>query len=307
VGRLTLVDGGEVERSNLPRQILFSPAEIGGPKVLAAATRLRLQYPAARIRGHAVDLRARNARLLVAGHDVVLDCTDNFTTRFLLHDTCLALDMPLVQAAAAGFEGTLDVFHGRSGGCLHCQWPGRTAAELDTAGNCAGGAVFGPAAGVLGVMQAAEAIKLLLGRSGSAPRQTRLVNLLDGTQLAIERTARPDCPVCARGDRPPPAVEPSASAGTTLLLDTDAMAALGPSAQIVYLAEPGDAVPAKMSTVPAHDLARLRGFAARGPLVLACRHGLRSAALARLLRAEGLTAVHALTVPGAWAALDRQA
>ena len=308
VGRLTLVDGGRVERSNLPRQILFTPAEIGGPKVLVAAARLRLQHPAGQITGHASDLTARNARSLVAGHEVVLDCTDNFTTRFLLHDTCLALGVPLVQAAAAGFEGTLDVFHGGSGGCLHCLWPGRTAAELDTAGNCAGGAVFGPAVGVLGVMQAAETIKLLLGRSGSATRQTRLVNLLDGTQLAIERAARPDCPVCARVDQLKQGAEQSAPSDAALLLDAGAVAALGPSAQVVYLTEPGDAAPAPAArqTVPAHDVARLREFAASGPLVLACRHGLRSAALARLLRAEGLTAVHALTVPGPMAALGRR-
>jgi adenylyltransferase/sulfurtransferase len=307
VGRLTLVDGGKIERSNLPRQILFTPAEIGGAKALAAAARLRLHHPAGQISSHTADLTDRNARSLVAGHDVVLDCTDNFTTRFVLHDTCLALGVPLVQAAATGFEGTLDVFQRGGGGCLHCVWPRRTAAELDTAGNCAGGAVFGPAVGVLGVMQAAEAVKLLLGREGLTPRQTRLVNLLDGTQLAIERAARPDCPVCARLDQLRLAVEQTTAADTTLLLAAADVAALGPSAQVVYLTEPGDTAPATPPTVPAHDLARLREFAASGPLVLACRHGLRSAALARLLRAEGMKAVHALAGPDTRAALKHHA
>jgi adenylyltransferase/sulfurtransferase len=198
VGRLTLVDGGKVELSNLHRQILFTAAEVGASKALAAAARLRLHNPAVRVTAFATELTAPNARALVAGHDVVLDSTDNFATRFLVHDACYALGVPLVSAAVHGFEGTLDVFRRGEGGCLHCQWPDHNAAELDSAGACAGGPVFGPTVGVLGVMQAAEALKLLLGREGDGPRQTRLVNLLDGSLLAITRTARTGCPVCGR-------------------------------------------------------------------------------------------------------------
>jgi adenylyltransferase/sulfurtransferase len=294
---LTLVDGGKVERSNLPRQVLFTAAEIGAPKVLAAVARLRQHSPAAHFTSHGQDLTAQNARTLVAGQDVVLDCTDNFTARFLLHDACLALGVPLVAAAVHRFEGTLDVFRHDAGGCLHCQWAGRNAAELDTAGNCAGGPVFGPAVGVLGVMQAAEAIKLLLGHEGDAPRQTRLVNLLDGTQLTVAREARPGCPVCSHVDalrvaRPTPDTD---VADRTLLIDSAGIAGLGATARSVYLTEPDETPPVGVTAVPSHDLARLREFAACGPLVLSCRHGVRSAALARLLRSEGIFGVYALT------------
>jgi len=294
IGHLALVDGGKVERSNLQRQILFTTAEIGAPKALAAAARLRLHNPAAKIVSHDGELTPTNARSLVAGQDVVLDCTDNFITRFLLHDTCLALGVPLVQAAVHRFEGTLDVFRQGTGGCLHCQWLGRSPGELDTAGNCAGGPVFGPAVGVLGVMQAAEAIKLLLGREGDSARQTRLVNLLDGSQLTIERNARPDCPVCSRLDQLK-AAKSVAVTDTSLFLDATGVTMLGPTAQTLYLTEPGETAPAGTTAVPALDLARLREFAATGPLVLTCRYGIRSAALARLLRAEGATRIFALT------------
>jgi len=294
LGCLTLADGGKVERSNLHRQILFTTAEIGAPKALAAAARLRLHHPAAKITGHEGDLTPQNARPLVAGQDAVLDCTDNFATRFLLHDTCLALGVPLVQAAVHRFEGTLDVFRRGAGGCLHCQWPARGPGELDTAGNCAGGPVFGPAVGVLGVMQAAETIKLLLGHEGDAPRQTRLVNLLDGSQLTIARAARPDCPVCSRLDQLQ-AARPAAAADVSLFLNPSGVPALGPAAQAVYLTEPGESAPNEAAAVPALDLVRLRELAAVGPLVLTCRHGVRSAALARLLRAEGAANVFALT------------
>lgn len=295
IGSLTLVDSGKIERSNLQRQILFTTAEIGAPKALAAAARLRLHNPAAKIVSHERELTPQNARTFIAGQDVVLDCTDNFATRFLVHDACLALGVPLVQAAVHRFEGTLDVFRQGAGGCLHCQWPeGRSAAELDTTGNCAGGPVFGPAVGVLGVMQAAEALKLLLGLEGDATRQTRLVNLLDGSQLNIERTARPDCPVCSQLDQLK-AVAPVTTADTTLFLSAAGFHSLGASAQTIYLTEPGEPAPAGKKSAPAMDLAQLRELAALGPLVLTCRYGVRSAALARLLRAEGMTKVFAQT------------
>jgi len=293
IGRLTLVDGGRVERSNLHRQILFTTAEIGAPKALAAAAQLRRHNACLQVTSQESELTPQNARALVAGQDVVLDCTDNFTSRFLLHDTCLALGVPLVQAAVHRFEGTLDVFRADTGGCLHCQWPGRQPGELDTAGNCAGGPVFGPAVGVLGVMQAAEAIKLLLGLEGDAPRQTRLVNLLDGSQLSVERSARPDCPVCSRLDQLQ-AARPVAFTDTGLFIDAAGVMALGATAQTIYLTEPGEPVPAGQVSIPVQDLPRLRELAAAGPLVLTCRFGVRSAALARLLRAEGLPQVFAL-------------
>ncbi len=299
VGRLTLVDGGRVELSNLHRQILFTTAEVGAPKALAAAARLRLHNPALEIVARDGELTATNARALVAGQTVVLDCTDNFATRFILHDACHALGVPLVSAAVHRFEGTLDVFRRGQGGCLHCLWTGRQAADLDPADNCAGGPVFGPAVGVLGVMQAAEALKLLLGLTSEAAHQTRLVNLLDGSLLTIEREARPDCPVCSRIDQLQDRPAQAPGENDTLWLDQTQVAALGPEAKIIFLLEPGDTAPpadrGTVHAVPVHDLATVREFAAAGPIALTCRHGLRSAALARLLRAEGLDRIYALT------------
>jgi len=124
IGHLTLVDGGHVELSNLHRQLLFTLAEVGAPKVLAAAARLRLQHPAIEIKTHHGDLTATNARALVAGHDVVLDCTDNFTSRFILHDACQALGLPLISAAVHRFEGTLDVFQRGPGDACIAYGPG---------------------------------------------------------------------------------------------------------------------------------------------------------------------------------------
>lgn len=296
VGRLTLVDGGEVDLPDLPRQVLYTTAEVGAPKALAAAARLRLHNPEIVIDPREAELAVGNVRALVAGHDVVLDCTDNFTTRFLVHDACHALDIPLVSAAVHRFEGTLEVFRRGEGGCLHCQWAGRTAAELETAGRCADAAVFGPAVGLLGVMQAAETLKLLVGMAGAAARETRLVSLLDGRVDTVARPPRPGCALCGGLEtlRSGPAVGGDDS---PIWLTAARAAALTPPGRVVHLLEPGDAPPAAPAlAVPAQDLVRLRELAANGPVVLTCRRGLRSAALARLLRAEGAGGVFALAI-----------
>ena len=293
IGRLTLVDGGRVELSNLHRQVLFTAAEIGAPKALAAAARLRAHNPAVESTAHAAEFTARNARALVAGHDVVLDGTDNFATRFLIHDACHALGVPLVSAAVHRFEGELTVFSPGTPGCLHCLWAGRQPDELDAAGNCASGPVFAPTVGVLGIMQAAETLKLVLRPPGADFRFTRLVNLLDGSVLAVERTANPSCPACGQPGavRPEPAPDLSG-----VVLTEEQFAALGP-VRTVTLLEAGETPDSGREAVPAGDLIRLRELAAAGPLlVLACRSGRRSAALARLLRAEGQTNIHALAV-----------
>ncbi len=306
VGRLTLVDAGKIEVSNLHRQILFTADDVGANKVVVAAARLRACNPLARVEALPVDATPGNIRTLVAGRTVVLDCTDNFASRFLLHDACRQAGVPLVQAAVHRFEGELNLFRPGDTGCLHCLWSGRPAAQLEGAENCSGGPVFAPAVGLLGILQAAEAIKLILGLPVDGTH-TRLVNLLDGTTLAIERAADPACPVCGAA-----AVQTSAPRddGTVsaVVLDEEALLALG-AVQWVVLLEAGESLePAaarpQTTILPLHDLAGLRELAGRGNrLVLACRHGLRSAALARLLRAEGFGQVYALA--GAMTAIRR--
>ena len=296
VGRLTLADGGRVEVSNLHRQILFTTDDVGAAKPAAAAARLRLHCPFGQFEAFAADVTAANVRALVAGRTAVLDCTDNFAARFLLHDACRLLGIPLVQAAVHRFEGEVNVFHPGHPGCLHCLWAGLTDAALDATGSCAGGPVFAPAVGVLGVMQAAEALKLMLpGAPGADFRHTRLVNLLDGTSLQIERTPDPDCAMCGRPMDPPLAGRDAPA----VVLTEEAFVALGP-VQTLALLETGETpgsilAPAGAQPVPANDLGRLRELATpSGPLVLVCRSGVRSAALARLLRAEGRADIYAL-------------
>lgn len=301
VGRLTLADPGLVEVSNLHRQILFTTDDVGAPKVTVAAARLRAHNPLVHIEPLATAVTAANVRALVTGQNVVLDCSDNFATRFLVHDACRAVGVPLISAAVHRFEGELSVYLPTGTGCLHCLWPDRSPAELDAGANCASGPVFAPTVGTLGVMQAAEALKLIW-QLPVASTHTRLLNLLDGTAQSIERSARPACPVCAPGpaSRPPM----PADAISTVVPSPEELAALGPLQRIALLetGERFDATQAPTGTlaVAASDVARLRTLATNGPLLLTCRAGVRSAALARLLRAEGFATVHALaqSTPG---------
>jgi len=298
VGRLTLVDAGRVEVSNLHRQVLFTADDVGAAKVSVAAARLRMHNPLIQVEGLAVEVTAGNVLALVAGRTAVLDCTDNFATRFLLHDACRQAGVPLVQAAVYRFEGELNLFDPNARGCLHCLWSGRKPAQLETAPNCSGGPVFGPAVGVLGIMQAAEALKLILRLTDPIDfKQTRLVNLLDASSYGIERPADPACPVCGVAGLPAPG-EVASPDGSPVVLSAEDVAALG-FVQTIALLEAGEmldsaAAPAGAIAVPMADLIRIRELAGKGPAVLACRRGLRSASLARLFRLEGVGRVYAL-------------
>ncbi len=303
VGQLTLVDSGKVELSNLHRQILFTTDDLGAPKAEAAVDALRARNPFIQLEALATEFAAQNARTLVAGRTVVLDCTDNFATRFILHDACFSAGVPLVQAAVHRFEGTLDVFRRGSGGCLHCLRQNRSVAELDAAaGNCSGGAVFGPAVGVLGTLQASETLKIILGRETAETfRQTHLINLLDCSVLSIAREANLNCPVCGRVETASSgaARTTSASADTPVMLEAAELAALGPVRLIALLDagetfDPSRAVAGTLS-LPMSDIAQLREMTATTEtVVLTCRRGVRSAALARLLRAEGRADIYAM-------------
>lgn len=303
VGRLTLADAGKIEVSNLHRQILFTADDVGAAKATVAAARLRAQNPLVKIEAHASEVNAANVRALVTGRTAVLDCTDNFATRFLLHDACRSAGVPLVSAAVYRFEGELNVFAPHQPGCLHCLWTGKPALSLETAANCDGGPVFAPTVGLLGVMQAAETLKVILGLSSRADlTSTRLVNLLEVSTQTLERPADPSCPVCGSAFSKPaaggPANRASALGTDPIVLTSEQLAILGP-VQTIALLEPGETLDAASAppgtmAISMSDLVRLRELASRGPAILTCRHGLRSVALARLLRAEGMSEIYAL-------------
>lgn len=201
VGQLRIADDDVVDRSNLQRQILHTEARIGEPKVASAQATLAALNPRTRVEAIAERVTAENVERLLEGVDVVLDGADNFPARYLLNDACVKLGKPLVYGAVQRFEGQVSVFDaGRHRGeqpCYRCLFPEPPPPEF--APNCAEAGVLGVLPGVIGLLQATEVIKLLLGTG-----DTLAGRLLHFDALAMRfRETRlrhdPDCPVCAAG------------------------------------------------------------------------------------------------------------
>jgi molybdopterin/thiamine biosynthesis adenylyltransferase/rhodanese-related sulfurtransferase len=201
IGTLRIADDDVVDRSNLQRQILHTEARIGTPKVDSAAIALAALNPRTRIEPLAERVHAGNVERLLAGIDVVVDGADNFPARYLLNDACVKLGIPLVYGAVHRFEGQASVFDaGRQRGvapCYRCLFPEPPGA--DAAPNCAEAGVLGVLPGVIGLLQATEAIKLVLGIG--APLTGRLLQF-DALGMRFRETRLapdPDCAVCAPG------------------------------------------------------------------------------------------------------------
>ncbi len=195
VGRLTLVDDDEVDLTNLQRQVMHTTARIGLPKVESGREALLQINPEVEVA--ALRERAQGARLAqrVAGADVVLDCSDNFATRQAVNRACVAAGVPLVAGAAIRFDGQISVYDVRdpASPCYACLFPEDSRFE-DVA--CSTMGAFAPLVGIIGTMQAAEALKLLAGVGQSLAG--RLL-MLDGRAMAwteIGVARNPSCPVC---------------------------------------------------------------------------------------------------------------
>ena len=201
VGTLRIADPDVVDRSNLQRQILHTEASIGSPKVASASDRLRALNPRTTIEAVAEFVDSGNVESLLADVDVVIDGADNFPIRYLLNDACVKLGKPLVYGAVHRFEGQVSVFDaGRHRGehpCYRCLFPEPPPPEF--APNCSEAGVLGILPGVVGLLEATEAIKLLLGLG--EPLRGRLLHF-DAMGMRFRETRMgpdPDCPLCAPG------------------------------------------------------------------------------------------------------------
>lgn len=201
IGTLRIADDDVVDRSNLQRQILHTDARIGTAKVDSAATALSALNPRTRIEAIAERVSSANVEALLDGVDIVIDGADNFPARYLLNDACVKLGKPLVYGAVHRFEGQASVFDaGRRRGeapCYRCLFPEPPPPEA--APNCAEAGVLGVLPGVIGLIQATEAIKLILGIGD--PLTGRLLQF-DALSMRFRETrlqADPDCAICASG------------------------------------------------------------------------------------------------------------
>ncbi len=191
VGTIGLVDADTVGLSNLQRQIQFTTDDIGKGKVAVAADRLTALNPHVRVEPHPVALTPRNAHGLIAAHDLVIDGTDDFETRFTVNAACVAAGVPLVSGALGRWSGQVGVFAGRP--CYRCLVP-ETPPEAET---CARVGVVGALAGIVGAMTALEAIKIITGAGEALTGRLLLYDGLSATARTVRITADPACPVCS--------------------------------------------------------------------------------------------------------------
>ena len=199
IGRLGIVDDDVVDESNLQRQVLHSTAALGEPKVESAARRLRGLNPDVEVVPYGARLTADNVDgILEEGWDVVVDGADNFPTRYLLNDASVWHDVPVVHGSIFRFEGQLTVFAPGRGPCYRCLFPEPPPPEL--APSCAEGGVLGVLPGVIGSIQGAETLKLVLGIGEPLIGRLLLYDALAGTFAEVAVRRDPGCPVC--GDAP---------------------------------------------------------------------------------------------------------
>jgi molybdopterin-synthase adenylyltransferase len=193
VGRLGIADADAVELSNLHRQHLHFTPDLGMPKAESAAAKLRFLNPEIVVEPYQVHVGPENVAALVETQDLVVDCSDSFATRYAVNAACCAAGIPLVEGGVVGWSGLVMTIWPGASACYRCAFP---VAPTD-APSCAEAGVLGPAAGVIGSLQALEALKLLSGAHPPLTNAFLQIDLatLDVLRVNIER--RPDCPDCA--------------------------------------------------------------------------------------------------------------
>lgn len=191
VGRLGLIDDDVVEVSNLQRQILYATAQVGTPKVYAARDVLYALNPHVAIAVYPEKLTEHNAEPRIAAYDLVIDGSDNFPARYLINDTCLRVGRPFVYGSVYHFDGQVSTFHPEDGPCYRCLFPHAPSGTL--APNCAEAGVLGVLPGIVGTLQAMEAMKIILRIGTSLVGRLLCIDALTGTQSTIATRVNPQC------------------------------------------------------------------------------------------------------------------
>jgi len=308
VGRIGIVDFDVVDFSNLQRQIIHGTPDVGRSKLASAKDRLNAINPHVDVQTYEVALSSENALDLFAPYDIILDGTDNFPTRYLTNDACVLLDKPNAYGSIFRFEGQASVFATKGGPCYRCLYPEPPPPGLVP--SCAEGGVLGVLPGVIGVIQATEAIKLLAGIGEPLIGRFLIYDALNMRFRELKLRKDPDCPVC--GTHPtvtklidyeqfcgihPATPEPAAASSVTEISSLELKARLdrGDKLTIVDVREPNEF---QINRIPGSTLIPLGEVPRRyaelnkaDTLVMQCKSGARSAKAADFLRSVGFKSV----------------
>ncbi len=196
VGTLGIVDDDTVDVSNLQRQVIHSTETIGVAKVDSAEQAIKELNPGVEVVKYQTRLDASNIMEIIEGYDLIVDGVDNFPTRYLLNDASVRLKIPVVSAAILGFEGQLSVFAPYDGPCYRCLFPVPPPAEL--APSCGANGVLGVLPGTMGLLQATEVVKLIIGAGTPLVGRLLMYDALDATTTELKVRRDPECPICSR-------------------------------------------------------------------------------------------------------------
>ena len=306
VGTLGIVDHDRVDVTNLQRQILHGSRDVGRHKLESARDRLRDLNPHVQVETHDTWLTSANALDIIGAYDIVIDGTDNFATRYLTNDACVLLGKPNVYGSIFQFDGQASVFATHDGPCYRCLYP-----EPPPAGsvpNCAEGGVFGVLPGLIGTIQATEALKLILGTGESLAGRLLLIDAMTMEFRAVHIDRDPLCPACGTrtitelidydqfcGTPSMSAVSAGDDIPEIAPTELSARLARGDDFDLIDVREPYEA---QIASIPQARLIPLGALAsalvtldASRDIVVMCRSGKRSDTAARQLRAAGFARV----------------
>lgn len=292
IGRLGIIDSDAVEVSNLHRQILHTSADVGRAKTQSAADAIKRLNPNVQIVSHAERLTRSNAHALFRNYDVVVDGSDNYATRYVVNDACAEASKVWIYGSVERFSGQVSVFGAPEGPCYRCIFP-EPPAPGSTA-NCEEIGVLGAVPGVIGALQAVEALKCLLGTGDLLVGRLLQFDLQRGTTQTIRFDRRADCPACSATSGPP--VESGAIELAEPDIEPDELAQRLPAStlQLVDVREPWEWTIAQIGAperVPLNELpSSLDRFDRSRDIIVYCHHGVRSNMAAEWLRAQGYRA-----------------
>src|SRR6202795_1353681 len=309
IGTLGLVDFDVVDASNLQRQIIHSTKDIGRKKLDSAAEKLTALNPALNVVKHETMLTSANALEILKDYDIVADGTDNFPTRYLVNDACVLLGKPNAYGSIFRFEGQASVFATKDGPCYRCLYPEPPPPGLVP--SCAEGGVLGILPGLVGVIQATEVIKLILGKGESLIGRLLLIDALNMKFRELKLRKNPDCPACGthptitklidynefcgiRGEEKP--VE--TLVGDVQVEELKRRLDAGENLFVLDVREPHEYQICNIGghLIPLNDLPnRMNELDSSREIVAHCRSGARSAKAVNFLRQAGFRKVHNLS------------
>jgi sulfur-carrier protein adenylyltransferase/sulfurtransferase len=291
VGFLGLIDADVLDASNLHRQPIYALSDVGRPKAELARDAIIAINPQIHVAMHAFRLDSGNALELIRSHDIVVDCSDNFRTKYLINDAAVLAGKPAVFASVYQYEGQLQVYKPDARhACLRCLWP--DAIGDGVVGNCAEAGVLGPVPGALGSMQALLTLKILLNMSGQLDDALLLLDFMNFSTLKIKAVRRAECraPACAHINN----LAGTPRGAEVSLRSLDEAAQRGFEVIDIRSAEEIAAQPSGVRHIPMHDLlANPALLPSARPVLLLCASGKRSLATAEALMKRGI-AVHSL-------------